>query len=187
MRRRGTGDTLRTRPRAVRLTLRGNLPVPPTPSTGPLRGQGLRPRAGRFASRHSQHDDQEDQNEVAGKDKPRRDRILLQRQTPVAVGKPELRQHERDGEHRRGGQAAPPADERYERQQPDEKLRREHLAEGDESRYAGGRVADEPLLRRGTASERDPQGKERESLQDGLDRPERSGQRAALVLRAVAQ
>src|SRR5205814_3159807 len=112
-------------------------------------------RASRFASRHSQHDDQEDQNEVAGEDEPRRDRILVQRQTPVAVGKPELCQHKRDSEHHRGGQAPPPADEGYKRQQPDEELWREHFAGGYESRYAGGRVAEEPLLRRRTAWERD--------------------------------
>jgi metallophosphoesterase (TIGR00282 family) len=95
--------------------MRTGMPVRFKPAEGGVRTVTLR-RASRFASRHSQNDDEPDQDEVAREHEPGRNRVLLQRQAPVAIWEPELRQHECDGEHARGGKPTPPTHERHERQ-----------------------------------------------------------------------
>ncbi len=68
---------------------------------------------------------------------------------PVAGREPELGQHERERQQRRRGEPSPSGDERYERDEPDEELRRDHLAERDERR-----TARPPSLRRAPPSSR---------------------------------
>ena len=82
---------------------------------------------------HRQHEDGDDreQHEVAREDEPRGRRRVVVDERPVAGRDPDLRQH--DARPRSGrDQPAPAGDERDERDQPDQELRREHLAEHDE-------------------------------------------------------
>src|SRR5919108_5920723 len=77
-----------------------------------------------------QEAEENDEQQVAAEDEPRLrpegDHV------PVAGGKPELRRHERGHEEAAGCDTGEAADEWNERDEPDEELRREHLAHGDE-------------------------------------------------------
>ena len=101
----------------------------------------------------------------------------------VAVGKPDLRQDEGGREQGGGRDPAPAADERDERDQPEEELRREHLPERDERAHGGGGVAEQARARRGAVSERSPQRHERRDLNEREDSADASV--AGDVLRAV--
>src|SRR5438270_4203334 len=109
--------------------------------------------------------------------------VEVQRVVPVVLREPHLREYERHGEERRRRDSAATADERHERDQPEQELRREHLAEGDERAYARRAVANEALGRDRPARERDPHEHERRELQHSEHRRHRAV--AGDVLRAV--
>ena len=73
----------------------------------------------------------------------------------------------------RRGQAAPPADERHERDQPDQELRREHLAEDDERADCGGAGAEEPVAIGRAAGVPDPDRDHRGDLEQCREARER--------------
>ena len=96
-------------------------------------GSGV-PRAPSCSSppRPGEHRSDRDDGEVAREQEPGPGRRVVEREPPVGAGEPRLRQAEREQEQRRAGEPAPAADERDERHEPDQELRREHLPEGDE-------------------------------------------------------
>ena len=71
-----------------------------------------------------------EQDDVAGEDDPRETARVHVVEVPLR--EPDLRQHERGGQERGRGGAAPATHERHERHEPDQELRREDLAERDE-------------------------------------------------------
>src|SRR5918992_756490 len=82
-----------------------------------------------WAEAQRQGPEESDEHHVAQQygpsDRLERDHVEITRR------KPRLRQHERGGEQRRRRDSSPARDERHERDQPDEVLRREHLSKGD--------------------------------------------------------
>ena len=110
----------------------------------------------------TQHDEQRDEHQVAREHDAREVEVVRVRE--VALREPHLREHARGRQQRGRRDAARAADERHERDQPEQVLRREHLAERDERADGRRRVADEAFARRRPARERDPQRRSRRAL-----------------------
>jgi len=102
---------------------------------------------------------------------------------PVPLWEVDLRHDQRGREQDTRGDPAPPAHEWDERNEPDQELGRQHLAERDERAEARGRIADEALADGRPPREGDPQRKQHEDL----DRARQRGDPAlaAEVQRAV--
>ena len=77
---------------------------------------------------------------------------------------------------------SPAAEERHDRNEPDEELRRQHLAEGDEGDERRGTGAHERRACRPSAKEEEPHGDERRGLHHGPDRSEHPRRMACEVL-----
>jgi hypothetical protein len=95
------------------------------------------------------------------------------------VEEPQLGQHEGGREKGRGANAERRRDQRDERQQPDNVLRRDEPREGQEHRHRPRRRCDESLARAGFAPRKEPDDQEnRSGLQHARRQCERIGKRA---------
>ena len=79
--------------------------------------------------RPDEDDEQAYEDYVAYEDEPGHGLVEVQRVVPVLLREPRLREQER-GDEENGGER--PVHEHDERDEPDQELRRQHLAEGDE-------------------------------------------------------